>query len=106
MLGVLSSTLLKYFVKSFINHGVDAQLDDLPIAIATEAERAAIIAKVQEIIVEQLKNPGYDYRAKLEELDKLVFALYCLDEQEIAEINTWYRRRYPALFKGAAAPSI
>jgi type I restriction-modification system DNA methylase subunit len=56
LLGVLSSKLFKYFVKSFINHGLDAQLDDLPIAIATDDERAEVVAKVNEIVADQKKT--------------------------------------------------
>ena len=104
-MGILSSTLLKYFVKSFINHGVDAQLDDLPIVIPTAAERKAIIDKVMEIVHDQIKNPAHDFRPQLGELDKLIYSLYDIDDYEITDVSRWYRRRYPALFKGAAAPT-
>jgi hypothetical protein len=99
LLGVLSSTLIKYFVKSFINHGVDAQLDEIPIAIPKDGEQTAILKKVEEIIAQQKTDPEYDYRPQLNELDDLVFALYNLVPHEIEEVRTWYRRRYPALFK-------
>jgi hypothetical protein len=104
LLGVLSSTFLKYLVKSFINHGVDAQLDDLPIVVLAASERQPIIDKVTEIVEHQMHNPAHDFRTQLGELDKLVYSLYGLDNSEIVEVNTWYKRRYPALFKGSAAP--
>jgi hypothetical protein len=100
LLGILSSTFLKYLVKSFINHGVDAQLNDLPIVIPTASERKQVIRVVTDIVAAQKKNSAYDFRPKLVELDKLVCSLYDLSQSEMAEINSWYRRRYPALFKG------
>jgi hypothetical protein len=103
-LGVPSSTLLKYFVKSFVNHGVDAQLDDLPIVIPNSAERKDVIDKITEIVQDQMKNPAHDYRLQIAELDQLIFSLYGLSEHEIAEVNAWYKRRYPALFKGSVTP--
>jgi hypothetical protein len=102
LLGVLSSTLVKYFVKAFINHGVDAQLDDLPIILPAPSERIAIINKVMQIVDSQKKDPGHDFRPELVELDKLIFSLYGLTDSEVAEVKTWYRRRYPALFKPSA----
>ena len=102
LLGLLSSTLMKYFVKSFINHGVDAQIDDLPIVLPTADEVASLKAKVQEIVVRQQTDPSYDYRNKLAELDTIVFDVYHLTEDERSEINTWYKRRYPKLFDAAA----
>jgi hypothetical protein len=103
LLGVLSSTFVKYLVKSFINHGVDAQLDDVPIVVPTASERTAIIDKVRQIVQHQMANPQHDFRPQLAELDKLIFALYGLTDPEIGEVNTWYERRYPALFKGSVA---
>ena len=99
LLGILASTLIKYFAKAFINHGVDTQLDDLPVVLANNTERLAIESKVNEIMAEQRKNPEYDYRPKLMELDKLVFELYGLTNTEKKEVNDWYKRRYPALSK-------
>jgi type I restriction-modification system DNA methylase subunit len=97
LLGILSSTLLKYFIKSFINHGVHAQLDDLPIILPTDAEAKAIAAVVNEIITAQKASPTFDYRPKLVELDALIASLYDLTEGERDELSTWYRRHYPRL---------
>jgi hypothetical protein len=102
LLGLLASTLMKYFVKSFINHGVDAQLDDLPIVLPTANEIAALEGKVREIVVRQQADPTYDYRPKLAELDTIVFDIYRLTDDERAEINVWYKRRYPKLFDESA----
>lgn len=97
LLGILSSTLIRYFEKSFINHGVHAQLEELPIAIPDASEAAAIVGIVDEIILAQQGNPAFDYRKKLQELDELIAKLYGLDASEKEELNTWYRRHYPKL---------
>jgi hypothetical protein len=102
LLGILSSKLVKYFVKSFINHGVDAQLDDVPIVMPTEDEVTRLESKVTEIVKAQKANPSYDYNAKLSELDSIVFDIYRLTDSEKREVDTWYQRRYPKLFNEAA----
>jgi len=98
LLGLLCSTLMKYFVKSFINHGTHAQLDDLPVVIPSATEISTLEAKVGEIIAEQKKDPAFDYRAKLSELDNLVFDIYQITADEREEVKNWYRRHYPRLF--------
>jgi len=61
LLGILSSTLLRYFVKSFVNHGVHAQLDDLPIVLVDDTEAASISNIVNHIVAEQKKDAAFDY---------------------------------------------
>jgi hypothetical protein len=102
LLGLLSSTLMKYFVKSFINHGAHAQLDDLPIVIPNATEISNLESKVGEIVIEQKKNSAYDYRAKLAQLDEIVFDIYQITPDEREEIRNWYRRHYPRLFDSDA----
>jgi type I restriction-modification system DNA methylase subunit len=97
LLGILCSTLTRYFAKAFINHGVDAQLDDLPIVLPNKAEAAAIIAIVDDIVTAQKADSGCDYRPKLAELDALIATLYGLSKLERDELGTWYRRHYPRL---------
>lgn len=97
LLGILCSTLLKYFIKSFINHGVHAQLDDLPIVIPNDEQAEAIAKIVGEIIAEQKLDAKFDYREKLVELDAVIASLYGLSNTEVAELSTWYRRHYPKL---------
>jgi hypothetical protein len=97
LLGMLCSTLLRYFVKSFINHGVHAQLDDVPIVLPDEAESEAITAIVDDIIGAQKADASFDYRPKLAEIDALVGTIYALTDAEREELSTWYRRHYPRL---------
>src|SRR5258708_938168 len=97
LLGILCSTLLRYFAKAFINHGVDAQLDDLPIDLADVNEADAIAANVDEIVAAQKADASFDYRPKLAQLDALIADLYGLNAMERDELSTWYRRHYPRL---------
>lgn len=97
LLGILSSVLQRYFIKAFINHGVHAQLDDLPIVLPDDTEAKAIAAVVNNIIAAQKISPAFDYRPKLAELDQLICALYDLTAGERDELSTWYRRHYPKL---------
>jgi type I restriction-modification system DNA methylase subunit len=103
LLGLLSSTLLKYFVKSFINHGVHAQLDDLPIVLPTSQEIDELQSHVNEIVAQQKgKTELHDYREQLDNLDSLVFDIYGLTSDEREEVSTSYKRHYPKLFNISA----
>ena len=97
LLGILSSTPIRYFAKAFINHSVVSQLDDLPIVLPDDAEAKAIASIVDEIITAQKALPAFDYRAKLADLDALIASLYNFTEGERDELSTWYRRHYPRL---------
>ena len=97
LLGILSSKLLRYLIKSFINHGVHAQIDDLPIVIPTDAQAKAITSIVDEIIEGQMASLAFDYRPLASQLDDLIDDLYALTEPERAEIRSWHRRHYPKL---------
>jgi hypothetical protein len=98
LLGILASTLTKYFIKSFINHGVDAQIEDVPIILPTKEEIENVELKTQEIVSAQKTDSSFDYRHKLEELDQIVFEIYRITPEEQEEVRTWYRRHYPKLF--------
>jgi hypothetical protein len=102
LLGLLASTLMKYFAKSFINHGAHAQLEDLPIALPSADEILLLENKVTEIVNAQKINPAFDYRDKLSELDQIVFEIYRITPEEQDEIRTWYIRHYPRLFDAEA----
>lgn len=97
LLGLLNSTLLRYFAKAFINHGVHAQLEELPVILPTPEQTARVITIVDEIVLEQQKAQGFDYRKHLATLDSVVNEIYGLDATEISELETWYRRHYPKL---------
>lgn len=97
LLGILCSTAIRYFEKAFINHGVHAQLDELPIVLPTDDEAKRIIKIVDSIVDSQKSDGGFDYRKYLTELDVIINDLYGFDEAERHELDTWYRRHYPKL---------
>jgi hypothetical protein len=97
LLGMLCSTLLRYFAKAFINHSVVAQPSDLPIVLPEPSEAKAIAAIVDAIISEQKKKLSFDYRSKLAELDEVIAGIYSLTQAERDELSTWYQRHYPKL---------
>lgn len=98
LLGILCSTAIRYFAKSFINHGVDAQVGELPIVLPTKEQADRITKIVDEIVAAQKADHGFDYRPLLEKLDDAVNDLYGLKPNERDELKTWYKRHYPNLF--------
>ena len=55
-------------------------------------------ALVRSIIERQRTDPSYDYASREQlELDRLVYGAYGLSRADIAEVETWYARRYPRL---------
>lgn len=97
LLGILSSKLLRYFGKSFINHGVHAEVDDLPIIIPDSGEAMSIKMLVDQILQAQQADLTFDYRSIANQIDELVYDLYTLTSDERAEVRNWYRRHYPKL---------
>ena len=97
LLGILSSKLLRYFAKNFINHGVDSQIEDLPVVLPDANTAASIKKLVQDIIVGQQQNLSFDYRPLASQIDDLVDDLYGLNKDERTEIRTWHQRHYPKL---------
>lgn len=97
LLGILSSKLLRYFAKSFINHGVDAQIDDLPIVIPDPHQANLIKALVDQIVQAQQADLGFDYRPIARQIDDVINDLYALTADEREELTSWHRRHYPKL---------
>jgi type I restriction-modification system DNA methylase subunit len=101
VLGVLCSALVKYFFKNGINHTVNASEDpikEIPIPITPNPK---IEKLVSQIIEKQKQNSRYDYAShEQKEIDKLVYEMYGLGEEDVKEVETWYRRRYPRLASG------
>lgn len=101
-LAILCSKLAKYLFKNFLNHTVHTQEGDLsrflfPIDLPTDLNRT-LIEHVRSIISNQKENNRYNYiENEQKEIDKLVYELYGLNEEDINEVETWFARRYPKL---------
>lgn len=104
MLGLLSSKLMKFMIKNFINHTVHTQVEGLKATCITMnydmSIRNEIVDLVSCIIMKQKENRKYNY-ALFEQvkIDLLVFKLYNLTEKEVLEVTDWYSRRYPRIYK-------
>jgi hypothetical protein len=104
IIGILSSKICKYFLKVFVNHSVNMSEDpvkQIPIVFDLKnEERKSIDKSTTQIIQKQKQNPKYDYMTNEQiEIDKLVYEMYNLNEEDIEEVENWYFRRYPKLAK-------
>ena len=96
-LGLLNSKFFRFQMKSFINHGVHVEVDDLKElpAIMPDTRLAELVAL---IIRKQRSDLSYDYATNEQlEIDRLVYEAYGLNRADIAEVETWYARRYDTL---------
>jgi len=99
-LALLSSKLLKLLFKNYIQHTVDFRIEDLKFCVLTyNIKKNGILNQiVNNIIDKQKQNPKYDYMTNEQlEIDKLVYEMYNLNEEDIKEVENWYWRRYPKL---------
>lgn len=98
LVAVLAGKFCKYNIKNFINHTVHTQVDGLkPIPLFIE-DNKRIEKLVSEIIEKQKENPRYDYMSnEQKEIDKLVYEMYGLNNEDVSEVEKWYARRYPKL---------
>ncbi len=102
ILAVICSKLSKYYFKNAINHSVNASEDPIKEMPILFKENKKVIELVEELVSRQKKNPRYDYMSnEQKEIDKLVYEMYELNEDDIREVETWYARRYPKLAKFA-----
>jgi hypothetical protein len=95
---VLNSKLILYLFKSAINHTVNTSEDPLkaiPIMLFHSDE---ILAQLKSLVGKQKKNKSYDYASNEQiEIDRLVYAVYGLNIEDIEEVENWHVRRYPKL---------
>ncbi len=96
-LGILASRCAKHFLKGFLQQTVSMDVDALKeLPIPTSVKGVAKL--IQQIIAHQKKNLRYDYASNEQlEIDRLVYAAYGLNRADIAEVETWYARRYETL---------
>ncbi len=103
-LGILCSKLIKYISKNFLDHTVNFQIEEIKKIIILSSIPSMIEIRIMpyiySIIHHQKQNPKYDYITNEQiEIDKLVYEMYNLNEENIEEVGNWYFRRYPKLAK-------
>ncbi len=101
-LGLLTTPIAKYIMKSFLNHGVETGEEVLrafPIPPAEQLNANEELTRlVEAIIAKQKAEPRYEYHLhEQREIDALVYELYGLDADAIREVELWYCRRYARL---------
>ncbi len=105
ILGILSSTLSKFLLKNYAAHTVESpegRMLESPLAV-----KLILLDKfsslVFQIVAKQKLNPRYDYASHEQvEIDRLVYEAYGLNAEDVAEVETWYERRYPKLAEAQA----
>ena len=60
---------------------------ELPVVVPAEEEQLSIIALADEILKSKSADPNADATEQEEKIDKLVYALYDLTEEEIAIVE-------------------
>lgn len=97
-LGLLSSKLIKYITRVFINHTVNFGIDDVKEIPYFQDVNQNLANLVTQVIEKQKRSPKYDYmNNEQKEIDRLVYGLFGLSDDDIREVETWYARRYPKL---------
>ena len=97
--GLLASRLIRYIIKNYVNHTVHTQVGGIVEAIISRDDLLDEISiLVNQIIEKQKQDPRYDYMTHEQvEIDRLVYRLYNLSAEDIAEVENWFWRRYPKL---------
>ncbi|NMX21930.1 hypothetical protein C5S30_05770 [ANME-1 cluster archaeon GoMg4] len=99
-LAVLASKLSRYLNKAFIDHTVHMQVDEIKLFKLPRKINPKIGKLTNNIIFKQKQNLRYNYMTNEQlEIDKLVYEMYNLNEEDIKEVDNWYFRRYPKLAK-------
>jgi hypothetical protein len=101
MLGLLASRAARYLLKVYLSHTVETGeevLTRLPVPDMTDEQAAKMKQLVQQIIAKQKADLRYPYHAhEQQEIDRIVYELFDLTDEDIREIELWYCRRYPRL---------
>lgn len=98
MLGWAASRVYRFLVRTMVNHTVSSHVDCQKEVVILAESQTKIVDLVQSIIEKQKRNPRYDYASQEQlEIDRLVYEAYGLNRADIAEVETWYARRYPKL---------
>jgi len=88
-LGLINSRAFNYYCDyfSYTNHITVSGIKQTPIPQATPSQVQEMIKLVEQIIVEKITDPSADTSALEREIDRLVYGLYGLTEEEFAIIE-------------------
>ncbi len=101
MLGILTSTFSRYLLKSYASHTVETGEEVITQLALPELDTSCkqkLKNLVEQIIEKQKDDPFYPYHLhEQKEIDKLVYKLYSLSDEDIRKVEIWYCRRYQRL---------
>ena len=90
---LLNSNLITWFMRNTaLNSGmgvtrwINASVESIPIPKITVAEQLSFIRLIDRILKAKASNPTADVSEQEAEIDRLVYALYCLNAKEIAAV--------------------
>ena len=90
LLGILNSDFTNWYFRNFLSEGLHFYPNDakeLPIPNADSQQQAPIIELVDQILATKAADSNTDTAALENEIDKRVYALYNLTEEEIAIVE-------------------
>jgi len=101
-IALLTSKISKYFIKNFINATVHSQVEGvkkIPLFLKIQEENKEKLTKLVFLIIEHQKQYlKYNYMTNEQiAIDRLIYNMYNLNEEDIWEVENWYFRRYPKL---------
>jgi len=100
LLGILTSKVVRYLLKNYIGHSVHVQVEELKELPVPPNESPILANLVAQIISKQKNDLKYPYHYhEQKEIELQVYKIYCLKDEDIEEIKTWYERRYSKLSK-------
>lgn len=91
IVALLNSSFVTYFVKNFITSTHTLQINDgrlIPIFIPNKTQLFDIESVVTKILSLRKTNPDYDTSHLEKDIDKMVFELYGLSEEEIRIVES------------------
>ncbi|KQC11184.1 MAG: hypothetical protein APR54_02915 [Candidatus Cloacimonas sp. SDB] len=98
LLAKLCSTFTRYLLLTYINHTAGTNTQDIEELILTQHSNSKLNLLSKQIIEKLEKNCDYNYTINEQlEIDRLVYEMYNLNEEDIKEVENWYWRRYPKL---------
>jgi hypothetical protein len=98
LLAVLPSRLCRFLFKNFIDHTVHLQVEDVKKIPLRLESMSRLCRLVEEIVEAQRQEPRYDYMTQEQvQINSLIYELYNLTDEDIAEVENWFWRRYPKL---------
>jgi hypothetical protein len=103
-LAILASKVVKYFARNFIDHTVNFQVGEFKALPVPRAIDPGISARLETLVTQIVENqhsdPRYPYHLHEQiEIDRLVYQLFDLTDEDVREVESWYGRRYARLSK-------